>query len=207
MTTTTTDIRTERGFDRLVNFSDATVAIAITLLILPLVDLANDIGRDKSPIDVVVDHWPAFLSFLVTFAVIARYWIQHHQLFEHVRLYSRSLIVWNFVWLVAIVALPFAANALSAADRRHDSTLFAIFLGTLVLASCASTGMELVLRRHPELMRDDVPPVDLAGSMVSVVLLVVALILAYAVPAVGLFWILLLLLSPLGERLVRRARG
>jgi uncharacterized membrane protein len=206
MTTTTTDIRSERGFDRLVNFSDATVAIAITLLILPLVDLANDIGRDKSPIDVVIDHWPAFLSFLASFAVIARYWMQHHQLFEHVRLYSRPLIVANFFWLMGIVALPFAANALSAADRRHDPSLFAIFLGALVLASCASTAMEVILRRRPELMREDVPPVDLIGSVVSLALLMVALVLAYVVPAVGLFWILLLLLSPVAERLIRRVR-
>ena len=40
-------IRTERGLDRLVNFSDATVAIAITLLILPLVDAASRIGSQS----------------------------------------------------------------------------------------------------------------------------------------------------------------
>jgi uncharacterized membrane protein len=198
------DIQTERGFDRLVNFSDATVAIAITLLILPLVDLAGEIGRDTSPFDVVSAHWPAFVSFLVTFAVIARYWLAHHQLFEHVAHYTLSLIVANFVWLAAIVFLPFAANALSAADRRHDASLFAIFLGTLVVASCASAVMEVILRRHPELLRPDVPPVDLVGSVVSVVLLLLALVLAYTVPAIGLLWILLLLLSPVGEAIVRR---
>ena len=36
--------RTPRGLDRLVNFSDATIAIAITLLVLPLVDVANQIS-------------------------------------------------------------------------------------------------------------------------------------------------------------------
>jgi uncharacterized membrane protein len=38
-------VRTERGFDRIVNFSDATVAIAMTLLVLPLVDLGRGHGR------------------------------------------------------------------------------------------------------------------------------------------------------------------
>ncbi len=37
-------MRSERGFHRLVNFSDAVVAIAITLLVLPLVDAASAIG-------------------------------------------------------------------------------------------------------------------------------------------------------------------
>ena len=41
-----TRFRTERGLDRLVNFSDATVAIAITVLLLPLVDIALEIEQD-----------------------------------------------------------------------------------------------------------------------------------------------------------------
>jgi uncharacterized membrane protein len=180
------DVQTARGFDRLVNFSDATVAIAITLLILPLVDLAGEIGQDTSPLDVMAVHWPAFVSFAVTFAVIGRYWYAHHQLFEHVAHYRPSLIAANFVWLAAIVFLPFAANALSAASRRQDSSLFAIFLGTLVVASLASTAMEMILRRHPELLRADVPPMTLVRPIVSVVLLLIALALSYAVPTVGL---------------------
>ena len=38
---------TERGFDRLVNFSDAVVAIAATLLVLPLVDLGSEATSGK----------------------------------------------------------------------------------------------------------------------------------------------------------------
>jgi uncharacterized membrane protein len=42
-----TRFRTERGLDRLVNFSDATVAIAITILLLPLVDVAVEIEKES----------------------------------------------------------------------------------------------------------------------------------------------------------------
>ena len=43
-------VHTERGFDRIVNFSDATVAIAMTLLVLPLVELGGDTEPGRQPL-------------------------------------------------------------------------------------------------------------------------------------------------------------
>ena len=39
-------VHTERGFDRLVNFTDAVAAIAATLLILPLISRVSDYNKD-----------------------------------------------------------------------------------------------------------------------------------------------------------------
>ncbi|MFP3380774.1 TMEM175 family protein, partial [Bacillus sp. SIMBA_069] len=74
-------IRTERGLDRLVNFSDAAVAIAITLLILPLVDAAGQIGHSSFGEFIDKNFWEIF-AFVVSFAVIARFWVVHHRIFE-----------------------------------------------------------------------------------------------------------------------------
>ena len=59
-------IRTERGLDRLVNFSDATVAIAITLLILPLVDQASKLGG-KSFGDFLAENGWEIFAFVISF--------------------------------------------------------------------------------------------------------------------------------------------
>ena len=63
------------------NFSDATVAIAITVLMLPLVDIALEIEK-LSLGDLLAANLGTIIAFAITFAVIARLWFSHHRLFE-----------------------------------------------------------------------------------------------------------------------------
>ena len=82
--------RTPRGLDRLMYFSDATVAIAITLLILPLVDVANQISTHPAR-EVLESHAATLAGFAITFAVIGRFWLIHHRVFELVDGYTYAL--------------------------------------------------------------------------------------------------------------------
>ena len=83
-----TRFRTERGLDRLVNFSDATVAIAITVLLLPLVDIALEIEKESLG-ELLWSNIGTIIAFAITFAVIARLWSVHHRIFEAARLRRR----------------------------------------------------------------------------------------------------------------------
>jgi uncharacterized membrane protein len=68
-----------RDFDRLLTFVDAIVAIAITLLVLPLAELTTDIGGQPVA-HLLRTHQGQLWSFLLSFAVIARLWfVQHHR--------------------------------------------------------------------------------------------------------------------------------
>ena len=108
----TPTLRTDRGLDRLVNFSDATVAIAITLLLLPLVDVADEIQHESLG-DLLADHVGTVVAFFVSFIVISRLWLSHHRLFEATRSYSTLVLRVNFVWLASIAFLPFASNLIA----------------------------------------------------------------------------------------------
>jgi uncharacterized membrane protein len=88
---------TSRDPDRLVLFTDAVVAIAITLLILPLVDLVNE--PVEHPSQVITEHWDQIGGFVLSFAVIARFWLTHHRTFQHVRYYTPALVMWNILWV------------------------------------------------------------------------------------------------------------
>lgn len=194
--------RTERGLDRLVNFSDATVAIAITLLILPLVDLAGEIHGGTGAGELLREHWGSIVEFVVTFWVISRFWRLHHQVFEHVMSYNPLVLRLNFVWLISIVFLPFAANLLDAGDT--DRIAYAVYLGTMLITSLSLAAIEFALRRSPELLSTPLATRD--KGFIAAGLLAAALVLAVLFPDVGLFWVLLLLLQgPIGGLLHRRS--
>lgn len=104
---------TDRGFDRLVNFSDAVVAIAITLLILPLTDIAGDAEQYDSAAHLLRENAGTVTAFLISFLVLADYWLIHHRMFEWINDYDNALAWLNIGWLFAIVVLPFSTELIS----------------------------------------------------------------------------------------------
>lgn len=90
-------MKPEKSPERLVFFSDAVVAIALTLLVLPLTELVPEVvvAEHGRSFEVVTDNQWQIYSFLLSFAVIARLRMGHHRLFEQVRAYSGPLLVVN----------------------------------------------------------------------------------------------------------------
>ncbi len=122
----------ELGLERLVFFSDAVMAIAITLL-------AIDIRVPEIPPGLAVQQlagqlsaiWPRFLTFLISFIVIGIYWISHHRYFGYIKRYDTRLILLNFVFLFFIVCMPFLASLLG----QYTFVPFALIAYTVAIAA------------------------------------------------------------------------
>ncbi len=199
-------IRTERGLDRLVNFSDGTVAIALTLLVLPLVDLLTD-GSDYSVSSLLNDSGQTFLAFGISYVVIANFWEGHHRVFEHLSDYSRGMLWANFLWLASIVLIPFTTQLL-ADQGANDPAVNALYISTMIVTTGSLLLIEWLAVRDPQLQRAEVRgTLDIRGAVLALVLLLIALVLVVLVPAVGMFWLFLLFLSNPLERLARRRSG
>jgi uncharacterized membrane protein len=199
-------IRTERGLDRLVNFTDAAVAIAITLLVLPLVDLVT--GGEDHTIDALrTDGGETFLAFAISFVVIANFWVGHHRVFEHLRDYSHAMLWANFLWLASIVLIPFTTQIL-AAEGTDDPVVNALYISVMVVTTGSLTLIEWLAIRDPGLQRPEVRgELDVRGALVALILLLLVLVLAVVAPGVGMFWLFLLFLSGPLTRLADRRRG
>lgn len=102
-----------RGTDteRLVFFSDAVFAIAMTLLIIdihvPEADTPQELWNG------LLQLWPNLLGFVISFFVISLYWRNHHRMFHFIKRYDRTLINLNFALLFLIVLLPFTTALIS----------------------------------------------------------------------------------------------
>lgn len=103
-----------KELDRIIFFSDAVFAIAITLLVLEIriPTLARETAAEKLP-HALLELLPKFMGFFISFWMIAVNWVFHHQMCRHLRRYSRALIMLNFLFLMWIAFLPFAAGLFS----------------------------------------------------------------------------------------------
>jgi TMEM175 potassium channel family protein len=197
-------VSTSRDPDRLVLFTDAVVAIAITLLVLPLVDVVSEsVAEHHTSVEVVTEHWPQIFSFLLSFAVIAQYWLTHHRMFEGVKAYSRSLTLWNLLWLLTIVVLPFPTEMVGVFSDDVFTTL--LYIGTILVSSVCLGVLTLIIHGDPEVGHD---PAGLTAPTViravtPTVLLGVAFLLSWLVPGMSYYSLLLLLLNPVVERVLR----
>jgi uncharacterized membrane protein len=188
-------LRTERGLERLVFFTDAVAAIAITLLVLPLVDIVPKPGEPAADLGVLlVTHTGQLFAFALSFVVIGRLWYAHHQVFEWVEGYNRAIVDLDLLWCLTIVLLPFPTAALGSVPTTGLTVL--LYSGTLTVSSLALALIVVVLTRHPELVREGAPlPRErLLRAAVPAGLFLAATVLGTAFPDRVNFWPLLLLL-------------
>jgi uncharacterized membrane protein len=199
-------MRTTHGYGRLVGFSDGVVAIAITLLVLPLVEAASDYHGDVGQF--VGEHLGKLLLFVLSFAVIGNFWVVHHRMWEQITSYTPGLLWLNLVWLFSIVFLPFP-TALLASSPGGDRASYGLYVGTLVLTTASELLMQAAIVRHPEIQADEMRGTPrLRSYLVSFLVSVVALLIAVLLPSVGLWGLALFAVSgPLERTLTRRRKN
>ena len=104
-------IKKEIAFERVIFFSDAIVAIAITLLALNLkLEIPPD--RRVSFSDLLLP-WRNYLAFILSFINIAGFWRTHHNTFLYIYKMDDRMMFMNTCWLFLIITLPFATTLVS----------------------------------------------------------------------------------------------
>lgn len=196
---------TNRGFDRVVNFSDAVVAIAITLLVLPLVDEASNIGK-ATVNSFLVSVVPQLYVFFLSFVIIAYYWFLHHNFFEQLKQIDRRIMLLNIIWLLGIVFIPFP-TALMVEAHGPSGMSHLLYMGTMLYIALVQLGMKTHVIKHPELLASgQLSGSGLLASQVITVLLLVSIAVAFLIPMIGLWSLLLLWLTPLVTKLISQHR-
>ncbi|MEP9361410.1 TMEM175 family protein [Nocardioides sp. CN2-186] len=192
-----------RDLDRFLTFIDAIVAIAITLLVLPLVEITADIDQYASVDALLRDNEAELGAFVLSFVVLSRFWFVQHGTMRHVVSYHRGLASVLMIWTMTIVFLPFPTAVV--AEASDNPTTKVLYIATMIATTLSLTVVEWLVRRFPDLT-DGHADVDPLKGLVNAAALVLALVITLAVPATSYFPLLLLIAAdPVVDR-IRRLR-
>ena len=125
----------EVEFSRIVAFSDGVFAIAITLLVLNLSVPEHLHGDDLN--QALWEQRQDLLAYVISFAVIGRFWIVHHRFFSSVVGFDGRLLGLNLFYLGWVALFPFSAQVLG----DHGSDTSAIVLYAINLSGITLVGM------------------------------------------------------------------
>ena len=134
-----------RAVERLVFFSDAVVAIAITLL---AIDLPVPSGATAGAfLASAQTHDGVYLSFLVSFLTIAVAWSHHHDAFKYARRTDGWIRNATMVWLLTIILIPSATKLLTGAGQETTS-VHALRWGFYALLQTVQAAVLFAMTRH-----------------------------------------------------------
>jgi uncharacterized membrane protein len=145
------DESAEQGIGRILALSDGVFAIAATLLIIeiPVPAVAGDDRLSRA----LLGLWPRYLAYLLSFLVIGRFWVIHHQAFRLIARFDTGLLWLNLLLLMFVAFLPFPTSVLG----RHvgspvAAALYAVSVALVAAASAAcwwyASGRARLLRPH-----------------------------------------------------------
>jgi len=127
------------GIGRVEAFSDGVVAIIVTIMVLELHPPLSE------RMDQLWTLWPVFLAYVLSYAYVAIYWVNHHRLFTHATHVTNGLIWSNMLLLFALSLVPFSTAYLGEHHFSRDATL--LYLITMLLPAMAYLWLQSIIRR------------------------------------------------------------
>lgn len=138
--------------ERMVFFSDAVVAIAITLLAL---ELPLPTGHGAAAVrHSLNEHLSDYMAFCISFLVIGANWMGHHRVFGFITGIGGRVLGLNMAWLFTVVLTPFATRTLTS----EGSFGFGFGFYSLVQAASGLIFVCMVFEaQRNHLFREDTP--------------------------------------------------
>jgi uncharacterized membrane protein len=176
--------------DRFIAFSDGVFAIAITLLVLELPVPPNSVPL----LPALLEQWPEFLGYLISFAFIGSIWISHAGLTKLMKRGDAAAFGINLLVLLFVALLPFTTRLMVTHLTGPDVKIAVLFYGVIVLLDSLTLSLLMFyVAREPSLVVDDFADTTLKRIYrqrwiaIGVAILGVAVALVAPLVAVGLY--------------------
>ncbi|MYN15775.1 DUF1211 domain-containing protein [Rugamonas sp. FT107W] len=186
---------------------DGIFAVAMTLLVIELrLPEHAHLATEAALREALVELLPKLISWLVSFFVLAIFWIANHRLYSYVRHADPRLLWLTILSLSGASLLPFA----SAVNGQFVSTTGQmVYSGVMIWLSVSTLLMARHIHRHPALCAH---PMGLGAYRATMVrscgvmsIAALALLAGYVAPGkANVMFVLMFALRPLGARVERR---
>jgi uncharacterized membrane protein len=192
--------------DRVLAFSDAIFAIAITLLTLKL-EVRPGLRGPEFTRD-LRDLLPSLGAYLLSYVILGQLWLIHHRIFSVIARVDNPILVRNLAFLGLIAIMPFPVRLLS--DYHHEPLAVAVYALTFILAMLLQRALWTYVTRPEQrhLLKEPVPDEirrfftrSLDGRLL--VFGAVVPLAMFAPRFAALTWLLMLLLQFVATRLTR----
>jgi uncharacterized membrane protein len=183
--------RYERGtleFDRIVMFSDAVYAIALTLLVVTIeVPRIADSTSRRALFDALDDMRPQVITFFTSFVVIGSFWVAHHRFVARLSAIHRPFLWANLVYLAFVAFLPFPAAVMGDFDGNAVAVIF--YAITLAIVSALEAVMFRIAWRGELLRRRVTLPIvryATTAALIPVACFLISIPVALVEPWLGI---------------------
>jgi uncharacterized membrane protein len=207
------EVRDELPLRRLDGFSDAVLAIAITILVL---ELRLPSHGDKHLARAILHEWPSYLAYGASFVTIGVVWLQHARVVRSLRTADANLYRLNLLVLLFASFLPFPTKVVVeefVGDWHPHPSAVVFYALTLLALDLAMLAFLRYAAKHHQLATDAAAEEHARAALEhqpSYAFYAAAMLIGYFVPIAGIALCLaialiaLVTLRPL-HHLVRRA--
>jgi uncharacterized membrane protein len=148
----------EKETTRVEAFSDGVFAIAITLLILEIKAPRVDENITNSQLFTsLVNLWPSYFAFLLSFTAVLIMWINHHGFFKYLKSINSRFLFANGFLLLMVTFIPFPTAVLAGhINSPAANTSSAFYCGTMILVSIAYNTLWFTTAYKRALVKDEI---------------------------------------------------
>ncbi|HEX6293861.1 MAG TPA: TMEM175 family protein [Nitrososphaeraceae archaeon] len=191
--------------ERVISFSDAVFAFAITLMALSIdiPDLPTHMTQSEL-LDKLYDLYPQFESYVISFAVIAIFWVSYHQVFNHIKGSHITMVYLNLLFLLLITLLSLSTSLVINYGTYQIPYIIYCFI--VIMTSSLLATIWWHATRNKRLVDKTLHPFFIKGILVNLMSIPIVFTISIIISFVNLdiaqyFW---LIIAPLNITIKRR---
>ncbi len=190
------NIKKTEGTQRLEAFSDSVFAFCVTLLVIDIKVPMFSGNLNDAVMAAILQQWPKFLIFVLSFMIIAILWVNHHHFVENFKYTDWKLLWYNNFLLFWVVLIPFATDFIGEHPyaplvvAMYSWIMFMVGLSFLLMVRYVFFKSELLDVNIPDRLRKEefghtFPAVALYGiaTLLAFVKFEISLVILILVPA------------------------